>query len=238
MGIETEGDAEHKWQFQGQEKLDELEINYAHFKWRLHDPAIGRFISVDPLSEKYVHNSTYAFSENKVTARIELEGLEAVSAVMYGDAMHLKSATVKQKNEYYGGIAGNLLSLTDINDVTVLATTITRGNNAVNIDGTKASVLDKIFAAGGAAIPYVSGSAIKRVGNTIGEALYLTNNFVEGNKFWQKVSVFDNVKVFQRDDIFNPSQVGSWKENGKVITGNNIERMASGRAPVGNDGKQ
>jgi len=34
---------------------------------------------VDPLAEKYVHNAPYAFSENKVTSHVELEGLEAVS---------------------------------------------------------------------------------------------------------------------------------------------------------------
>ncbi|ANH80062.1 hypothetical protein A8C56_02850 [Niabella ginsenosidivorans] len=52
-------------------------MNYYSFKYRNHDPQIGRFIEVDPLSDKYVHNSTYAFSENKVTAHVELEGLEA-----------------------------------------------------------------------------------------------------------------------------------------------------------------
>src|SRR6186713_164461 len=49
------------------------------FKWRMHDPQIGRFWQVDPLSEDYVHNSTYAFSENKVTSHVELEGLESFS---------------------------------------------------------------------------------------------------------------------------------------------------------------
>lgn len=38
---------------------------------------MGRFWQVNPLSDKYVHNSTYAFSENLVTTHIELEGLEA-----------------------------------------------------------------------------------------------------------------------------------------------------------------
>jgi RHS repeat-associated protein len=68
-----------KNKFQGQELDDDLGVNYYGFKWRNHDPQIGRFIQVDPLSDKYVHNSTYAFSENKVTAHIELEGLEALS---------------------------------------------------------------------------------------------------------------------------------------------------------------
>ena len=64
--------------FQGQRFDDVLGLNLVQFKWRNHDPQIGRFIEIDPLSDKYVHNSTYAFSENKVTRHIELEGLEAV----------------------------------------------------------------------------------------------------------------------------------------------------------------
>jgi hypothetical protein len=35
-----------------------------------------RFLSVDPLSDKYPHNSPYAFSENRVIDGVELEGLE------------------------------------------------------------------------------------------------------------------------------------------------------------------
>jgi len=42
----------------------------------MHDPAIGRFGMVDPLSDKYVHNSTYAFSENRLIDGVELEGTE------------------------------------------------------------------------------------------------------------------------------------------------------------------
>ena len=64
--------------FQGQRFDDDLGLNWVQFKWRNHDPQIGRFIEIDPLSEKYVYNSTYAFSENKVTAHVELEGLESV----------------------------------------------------------------------------------------------------------------------------------------------------------------
>ncbi|MBL6448968.1 hypothetical protein JMN32_21840 [Fulvivirga sp. 29W222] len=70
---------ENKWKFQGQEHIDDLGLNWDSFKWRNHQPDIGRFFNVDPLAEKYVYNSPYAFSENKVTSHIELEGLEAVS---------------------------------------------------------------------------------------------------------------------------------------------------------------
>jgi len=42
----------------------------------MHDPRIGRFFAIDPLAKKYAWNSPYSFSENKVIANIELEGLE------------------------------------------------------------------------------------------------------------------------------------------------------------------
>jgi len=68
-----------KNKFQNQEFNDDLGVNYYEFKWRNHDPQIGRFIQIDPLSDEYEYNSTYAFSENKVTSHFELEGLESVS---------------------------------------------------------------------------------------------------------------------------------------------------------------
>jgi|GEM_PF-1677256 len=69
----------NKIKFQGQEHIDDLGLNWDSFKWRNHQPDIGRFFNVDPLAAKYVHNSPYAFSENKVIAHIELEGLESVT---------------------------------------------------------------------------------------------------------------------------------------------------------------
>jgi len=46
------------------------------FKYRNYDYAIGRFMSVDSLAEKYPYNPTYAFQENKMGLGRELEGLE------------------------------------------------------------------------------------------------------------------------------------------------------------------
>lgn len=43
----------------------------------MHDPRVGRFFAIDPLDDKYPHNSPYAFSENRVIDMVELEGLES-----------------------------------------------------------------------------------------------------------------------------------------------------------------
>jgi len=50
--------------------------NSINYKYRMHDPRIGRFLSRDPLAPEYPHNSPYAFSENRVVDAVELEGLE------------------------------------------------------------------------------------------------------------------------------------------------------------------
>jgi RHS repeat-associated protein len=81
---------EYRYGFQGQEKDDEVkgEGNSLNYKFRMHDPRVGRFFAMDPLTFKYPWNSPYAFGENDVIRAIELEGLEkAVTTVynIYGD---------------------------------------------------------------------------------------------------------------------------------------------------------
>lgn len=68
----------YRFGFQGQEGDNEIngEGNSYAFKYRIHDPRLGRFLSVDPLAKDYAWNSTYAFAENSPIAFMDLEGLE------------------------------------------------------------------------------------------------------------------------------------------------------------------
>ena len=68
----------YRFGFQGQESDDEIkgDGNSIFFKYRVHDPRIGRFLSIDPLAPKYPFYSPYAFSGNRVIDAVELEGLE------------------------------------------------------------------------------------------------------------------------------------------------------------------
>ncbi len=76
------GGSSYKYKYQEQELQDELGLNWYSFKYRNYDPAIGRFMSIDPLTEKYVDWSPYVFSGNRVIDARELEGLEPY--VLYG----------------------------------------------------------------------------------------------------------------------------------------------------------
>lgn len=57
--------------------------NSVNYKYRMHDPRVGRFFAVDPLADKYPFYSPYAFSGNRVLDAVELEGLEPSSIHIY-----------------------------------------------------------------------------------------------------------------------------------------------------------
>jgi RHS repeat-associated protein len=71
--------------FQGQEGDSEIKGagNSVNYKYRMHDPRVGRFFAVDPLAASYPHNSPFAFSENILINAVELEGLEKMYTYVY-----------------------------------------------------------------------------------------------------------------------------------------------------------
>jgi RHS repeat-associated protein len=72
----------YRYGFQGQETDDEIkgEGNAVNYKYRMHDPRLGRFFAVDPLAAKYPYYSSYQFSGNRLVDMVELEGLEPAEA--------------------------------------------------------------------------------------------------------------------------------------------------------------
>ena len=178
----------YRYGFQGQEKDDELkgEGNSLNYTFRMHDPRVGRFFGVDPIDHKYPWNSPYAFSENRVIDCVELEGLEVEKVIMKGaeHALNTIQSSIKKvekeqpnasSEEQAISILGNVwkelsldvLELTDIEDAFIIATTFTRGENAIGVREKKASKLDRTFAFAGALIPFVSGSAVKKAADLI-----------------------------------------------------------------------
>lgn len=68
----------YRYGFNGKEKDDEVSGagNQYDYGFRIYNPRLGKFLSVDPIAEDFPWNSTYAFAENDVIRSIDLEGLE------------------------------------------------------------------------------------------------------------------------------------------------------------------
>ena len=95
----------YRYGFQGQEKDDEIkgEGNSLNYTFRMHDPRIGRFFAVDPLTKQYAYNSPYAFSENRVVDSKEAEGLERIHYILtYSDNKpNLKRTNTEHTHSYF-----------------------------------------------------------------------------------------------------------------------------------------
>ena len=66
----------YRYEYQGQETEKEFYDGAIAFNYRIEDPRIVRFLSVDPLDQEFPWNSPYAVQENKFGMGRELEGLE------------------------------------------------------------------------------------------------------------------------------------------------------------------
>jgi RHS repeat-associated protein len=72
--------AAYRYGFNGKEKDDEMkggEGNSIDYGFRMHDPRVGRFMSVDPLTKKFAELTPYQFSSNTPIWAIDLDGMEA-----------------------------------------------------------------------------------------------------------------------------------------------------------------
>jgi hypothetical protein len=89
----------YRFTFQSQESDNEIrgKGNSLNYKFRMHDPRIGRFFAVDPLAAKYPYYTPYSFSGNTVINSIELEGLEP-----------LKVTDPEKKKEVLTAVEGNV----------------------------------------------------------------------------------------------------------------------------------
>jgi len=100
----------YRYGFQGQETDDEVrgEGNSVNYKYRMHDPRVGRFFATDPLEKQYPQLTPYQFSSNIPISMIELEGLEGVSIVD-----HTTKTTTVLLNIYVAVLPDNHSDLTD-----------------------------------------------------------------------------------------------------------------------------
>ena len=106
----------YRYGFQGQEKDDELKGpgNSLNYEFRMHDPRVGRFFAVDPLTKKYPFYSPYQFSGNRVIDMVELEGLEPGIPAEPGEGTKTGNWQEKGANGLPNGVDSPTEELNDV----------------------------------------------------------------------------------------------------------------------------
>ena len=76
--VDEEGGVKNKYTYNGKEFIDDLGVNWHYYGFRIYDPAIARFTSVDPIADQFAFVSSFNYAENSPIANIDLHGLQAV----------------------------------------------------------------------------------------------------------------------------------------------------------------
>jgi RHS repeat-associated protein len=117
------GGAGYRYGFNGKE--NDRDFGNAQFiqdyGFRLYNPAIGKFLSVDPLAADFPWNSPYAFAENDVIRAIDLEGAEKLIVANFPPLLVLAQRT----NDIFRRATGGITAI----DWTVYGTVATAGGN-------------------------------------------------------------------------------------------------------------
>jgi len=101
MGIKSrafQGFRDFRYGFNGKEKTDEIngEGNSYDFGARIYDPRLGRFLSVDPLSNEFPESSPYLFGNNNPIFNIDIEGLAGFPHLKKGETAFIVKINDKE----------------------------------------------------------------------------------------------------------------------------------------------
>ncbi len=103
----------YRYGFNGKEKDDEIKGEGIHYDYgfRVYDPRISKFLSIDPLFKGYPFYTPYQFAGNKPIMASDVDGLEEKIEIMYIDGNESKLILFKDNLNNPFGLDGGLLSI-------------------------------------------------------------------------------------------------------------------------------
>ncbi len=94
--------SENKYKYNGKELQDDFDLDWYDYGERFNDPAIARFITIDPLSEKYPDISPYTYVGNNPVNAIDPDG----RYILFIGGLRFWHGARDQARHVYNGLGG------------------------------------------------------------------------------------------------------------------------------------
>ncbi|MEO1652126.1 MAG: RHS repeat-associated core domain-containing protein [Bacteroidota bacterium] len=85
VGIEKQGQPDHKFQYNGKEKQEEFSLDWADYGARFYDAQLGRFSTIDPHAENYHDWNPYNYVANNPILMVDPDGKDWVITTLKGE---------------------------------------------------------------------------------------------------------------------------------------------------------
>ena len=107
----------YRYGFNGKEKDGDMDGNNYDYGFRIYNPGLGRFLSVDPLTKKYPELTPYQFASNRPIDGIDQDGLEYATYTIWvidgkvTSIQHTTDYELKNKGTKGPGIEYNYINV-------------------------------------------------------------------------------------------------------------------------------
>ncbi|MEM9547710.1 MAG: RHS repeat-associated core domain-containing protein [Bacteroidota bacterium] len=149
-----ESGVQTSYTYNGKEFQDDLGINWHYYGFRMYDPAIARFTSVDPIADQFPNLSGFNYADNNPIRNIDLHGLQGLSVVDrqldWNNTNYLKGN--KTKEEFHetntsigaGGLFGASLLLPGPEDLLPIGAALSFLGKTLGLTKKAAKTIDKV----------------------------------------------------------------------------------------------